>query len=125
MPPNWSTNMPPAPSGHTSAVVQQYYAWLYANGFASIPAQRIFDLWSGPFYIFFFILILAGLLFIYAWWTMYTHRSYGELYGVQSFGGYLLERIGKIEIFTYVFSIIIVLWALYFLITQAIWGSVY
>ncbi len=117
--------MPPAPSGHTSTVVQQYYHWLYANHLAGIPAERTEFLWSGPFYIFLFIFILGGLLFIYSWSTTRAHRSHGELYGVESFGGVILERIGKVDIFTFVIAILMLLWALYFLITQAIWGQVY
>ena len=125
MPPDWSANMPPAPSGATSTIAHQYYAWLYANYFASIPVQKTDFLWSGPFYIFFFLVVLAGLLFFYTWSMSRAHRKHGELYGVVSFGGTILERIGIVEAFTYVSTIIFILWAAYFWITQAIWGQVY
>ncbi len=125
MPPDFSANMPPAPSGHLTAVVHQYYAWLYANYLASIPAERTNIMWSGPFYIFFFIFILSAFLIIYAGRAVYVHRKKGELYGVGSFGGYILERIGPVELFTWATIVVMLLWALYFLITQAIWGQVY
>ncbi len=125
MPPNWSQNMPPAPSGSSSVVVQQYYHWLYANYFASIPAQRTTFLWSGPFYILLFLGILSLLLFVYTWSMSRAHRRHGELYGVVSFGGLILERIGIVEAFTYVSTIVFILWAAYFWITQALWGQVY
>ncbi len=117
--------MPRSPSGDTSVIVTQYYHWLYANHLAGIPAERINILWSGPFYIYFFLLMLGGLLFVYAWWTTRAHRPYGELYGVESFGGVILERIGPIEIFTWVFSAVMILWAAYFFVTLSLWGQVY
>ncbi len=124
MPPDWSTAMPPAPSGHSSVVVTQYYHWLYANYLASIPAERIFDLWSGPVYIFGFLFILALSLWLYAI-VAQAHRSRGELYAVESFGGVILERIGPIDWFTIILSLMMVVWALYFLITQGMYGAVY
>ncbi len=124
MPPDWSAAMPPAPTGNSSVIAQQYYHWLYANYFASIPAERIFDLWSGPVYIFGFLFVLALSFYLYSRIAQ-AHRTHGELYGVESFGGVILERIGPVDMFTFVISVMLILWTLYFLITQALYGAVY
>ncbi len=128
MPPNFSWGnlslLPHAPSGHTSAQVHLFYQWIYANYFGAIPGQRTDILWSGPFYIFGFLLILAISLWVYARMAN-AHRKRGELYGVVSFGGVILERIGVVEVFTYVVSAMCVLWALYFIVTELLFGQVY
>ncbi len=118
------TTLPHSPSGNTSAAATQYYHWLYANYFASIPGEKTSILWSGPFYIFFFLLVMAISLWVYARMAN-AHRKEGELYGVESFGGVILERIGVVEVFTYVISIMLFLWAVYFFITMSIYGQVY
>ncbi len=116
---------PRAPTGNTSAAAKAYYQWLYAHYFAAIPAERTSILWSGPFYIFLFIFVLAAFLFLYAWYFNRVHRKQGELYGVLSFAGVILERIGPVGLFTIIVSIAIVIWAAYFWITQILYGVVY
>ncbi len=128
MPPNfdWSNVaiLPRAPAGNTSAATQLFYHWLYANYFGSIPKERIFDLWSGPMYLFGFLIILAIAIGLYARMG-YVHRHHNELYGVESFGGVILERIGRVDAFTFVVSLMCVLWALYFVVSQLWYGQVY
>jgi hypothetical protein len=128
MPPdfNWGNFLvlPSAPSGHTSAQTHLYYQWLYANYLGSLPPERTTDLWTGPAYIFGFLTILAIALYVYARMA-HAHRKHGELYGVVSFGGMILERIGTVDIFTYVVSAMMVLWALYFIVSLCLFGMVY
>ncbi len=123
---DWSnlSLLPRSPSGHTSAAAQLLYHWQYANYLGSIPPERTVDLWSGPVYLFGFLFILAFALFLYAR-VARAHRKYGELYGVESFGGVILERIGPIDLLTYVTIVTCVLWAAYFFISQIIFGQVY
>ncbi len=116
--------LPRAPSGHTSAQAQLIYKWLYANYLGSIPGERVQILWSGPFYIFLFLAALGVLLWIYVLMTN-DHRKKGELYGVESFGGMILERIGIIDLLTWAITIVCILWAAYFFISQIIYGQVY
>ncbi len=118
------TFLPRSPSGHLTPQVHLLYQWLYANYFGSIPAQRVTELWSGPLYIFGFIAVLALSFWVYARMAN-AHRDKGELYGVESFGGMVLERIGRVDVFTYVISVMIILWAGYFLVTAILYGQVY
>ncbi len=118
------TLLPRSPSGNTSAAAHLYYQWLYANYYASIPGEKTSILWSGPFYIFLFLFVLALAFWVYARMAN-AHRKEGELYGVESFGGVILERIGIVEVFTYVITAMCVLWAAYFFITMCLYGQVY
>ncbi len=123
---DWSnvSLLPHSPSGNTSAAARLLYQWQYANYLGSIPPERTTDLWSGPIYVFGFLFILALSLWFYSRLS-HAHRSRGELYGVESFGGVILERIGPIDVLTYITIIICVLWAAYFFISQIIYGQVY
>ncbi len=113
-----------SPSGHLSPQAQLLYKWLYANYYGSIPAERVTDLWSGPIYLFGFIAVLAISLWVYTRMAN-AHRRRGELYGVESFGGVILERIGPIDAFTFVISAMCFFWAAYFFIAQILFGNVY
>ncbi len=116
--------LPREPSGHTSAQAHLIYQWLYANYFGSLPAERVQDLWTGPIYIFGFLAILAILFWLYVVMAN-DHRRHGDLYGVESFGGVILERIGIIDLLTWAAIVICILWSAYFFIAQIIYGQVY
>ncbi len=116
--------LPRSPSGHSSAQAQLLYQWLYGNYFGSIPGEKTNILWSGPFYIFLFLVILAVLLWVYILMAN-DHRKHSDLYGVESFGGYILERIGIIDLLTWAITIICILWSAYFFITMLLYGQVY
>ncbi len=116
--------LPRSPSGHTSAQAHILYNWLYANYLGSIPKERVQDLWSGPFYIFLFLGVMAVLLWVYVLMAN-DHRRHGELYGVESFAGYILERIGIIDMLTWAITVVCIIWAAYFFISQIIYGQVY
>ncbi len=116
--------LPRSPSGHTSAAVHVFYRWQYANYLGSIPQERVQDLWTGPFYIFLFLVAMAVLLWVYVLMAN-DHRQRGELYGVESFAGVILERIGVIDLLTWAITIVCILWSAYFFIAQILYGQVY
>lgn len=113
------------PSGSDSAAAQAYYGWLYGQYLSGIPAPRTEILWTGPFWIALWAVILIAFFYLYARYANRTHRQHGELYGVASFAGSILERIGKIAVFSYAVWGAIVLWALYYIVTHSLFGQVY
>jgi hypothetical protein len=47
------------------------------------------------------------------------------MYGASSFGGSILERIGPLSMFSWVVWGLIIAWALYFIVTQILYGQIY
>lgn len=113
------------PSGNSTEATHAYYNWLYAQYLGSIPAPRTTIYWEGPFFIALWAVVLIGGFFFLAWFGNRTHRSRGELYGVSSFAGSILERIGPISRFSWVVWIATTLWALYYLVSHVLAGQVY
>jgi len=118
--------MPPtAPSGSSSQAADAYYQWLWAQRLAQNPSERTSILWSGPFWIALWAVILILFFFFYVTYVPRTHRKKGALYGVASFAGSILERIGPPSVFQLVMWFTIFLWALYYLVTTMIEGQIY
>ena len=113
------------PSGNDSQHVHQYYDHLQAAYLASIPRDRTQILWSGPFWIAFYAVLLIVFFYIYTRFLLRVHRTKGELYGAASFAGSILERIGPVSVFTWIISAVVTLWAIYFIVTQILYGQIY
>ncbi len=114
-----------SPSGNTSQAAQAFYLWLWQQYHASFPLDRTHILWTGPFWIFFWLIMLVGFFFVYARFFNRVHRKKGELYGVMSFAGNILERIGPVGLFTYLFSAAFVIWSIYYMFVFIFNGMVY
>lgn len=123
MPPIIPTAVPP--SGSDTAAAQAYYNYLYRQYLEAIPAHRTEILWSGPFWIALWAVVLIGFFYLYTRYASYTHRRHGALYGVSSFAGSILERIGPVSRFLRIVWAAIVLWALYFVVTHILFGQIY
>ncbi len=117
--------MPPPPSGHSSQAAQAYYNWLYQNYLGAIPGDRTLLNLTNPGWIALYFVVIAVFFFLYTRYMNRVHRKEGELYGVVSFAGTVLERIGPVGVFTWAVSIGIFLWAAYYWITQILHGQVY
>lgn len=113
------------PSGNTSAATQAYYTWLYSQYYAQATPDRTQILWSGPFFIALWAVVLIGFFWLYSRYLQRVHREQGELYGVASFGGSILERIGRIAVFSYVVWALITAWGFFYAIRHAVAGQVY
>lgn len=113
------------PSGNTSDLAKAFYNYLFAHALGVIPGDRTQILWTGPFWIAFFAFILILFFFFYSRYLQRVHRKKGELYGASSFAGSILERIGSVALFSKLVWTVIVLWALYFIVTQIMYGQIY
>lgn len=114
-----------APSGYTTDRVKLYYDYAFSDYLEDMPGQRTTILRSGPFWIALWAAVLIGFFFLYSVYFQNVHREKGELYGVASFAGAILERIGRIATFSLFVWALIVLTALYYIITHIIMGQVY
>ena len=113
------------PSGNSSQAAQDFYNYLHAHFLAVIPGDRTHILWTGPIWIAVFAVILVGFFFLYSMYLSRVHRKRGEMYGASSFGGSILERIGPLSMFSWVVWGLIIAWALYFIVTQILYGQIY
>ncbi len=119
--------MPPSgvPSGNTSEAVRAYYTWIWTQYHAAIPLVRINMDWTGPLWIFIFAASITIFWWLYVRFAIRVHRKRGELYGVMSFGGVILERIGPVEVFTWVFSLGMIAWCIYLVWSFIFYGMLY
>ena len=113
------------PTGNTTAAAHGFYNYLWANYLQSIAAPRTKILWSGPVYIFIFVVVLTLFFFLYAKYGIRTHRSRGEMYGIMSFAGSILERIGPLSLLEIFFWVVLTVWVLYYIITMILSGYIY
>jgi hypothetical protein len=90
------------PTGDTTEVVQAYYDYLYSMYYADTIRNRATGImWSSPFKIASWgtALVLVFLLLTVS--LYYVHRGRDELYEATSFAGSVLERNGKVSLFTW------------------------
>ena len=113
------------PTGNDAQTAEAYYDYLLAHSLAAIPAPRTEILWTGPLYIALFATVLILFFAGYSLWFQQRTLRHDELYGVISFGGTILERIGAIPAFERLIWGVIVIWALYYLVSQALGGFYY
>lgn len=114
-----------APSGYTTEAANLYYDYVFAQYLEERAHLRTGIDWSGPFWIALWAGVLIVFFFLYALYFQNVHREHGELYGSASFAGAILERIGRVALFSMFVWTIIVLVALYYIITHILWGQVY
>ena len=68
---------------------------------------------------------LIMFFYLFAKHFTYTHRERGELYGLTSFAGNILERNGKVSVLGWVTFIFLIVWGLSFIVRHIIFGQVY
>lgn len=113
------------PTGNDAAVAEAYYDQLLAHALREIPAPRTEILWTGPLWMALFAAILILFFMGYSLWFQQRTLRHDELYGAISFGGTVLERIGAIPTFERVIWGVIVVWALFIMISQTLGGLYY
>lgn len=116
---------PVVPSGSTSLAAERYYRYLYAEYYDRIPVPHTAVRASGPLWVALWGAVLIGFFFLYAFRFRRVHRSRGELYGVSSFAGSILERIGPVSGLTIAVWVVVTLWALYYAVAQSLRGYLY
>ncbi len=113
------------PTGNTNQNAHDFYNYLWSQYLGSIPAPRTSILWSGPFYIALFLVVLVLFFYLYSRYANRTHRKKGEMYGVMSFAGSILERIGPVSVFDAFIWIVIILWAAVYFFGSLLHSYVY
>ena len=114
------------PTGSNPEAVKAYYDWLIQHYINNIPTGRATEiLTSGPLWIGIWALVLILFFYLYSLHLQNVHREKGELYRAASFAGSILERIGPLSLFTWIVSITVFLWGLYFVVVQTIRGQIY
>lgn len=118
------------PSGNSTEKALEYYNWIFAEYFRSIPEKAWELQWSGPIFIALWAIVLTGFFFIFAWFFFGPvrgrgSRHRGELYAVVQFNGSLSERVGRISWFSWLVWLSIVAYAAYFWIDHMVNGQVY
>lgn len=82
-------------------------------------------MWSGVIYTALFVVALSAFFWFYVRYGLHVHRKKGELYGIQSFAGSILERIGPLSAFDWFIIVVVVAWTLYYIITLTYGGYLY
>ena len=113
------------PTGSDAETAQAYYDLLTAKALQEIPAPRTEILWTGPLWFALFATVLILFFMCYSLWFQHRTLRHDELYGVISFEGRILERIGAIPTFEKVLWAGVVIWSLFLLITQTLGGLYY
>ncbi|MDQ6766020.1 MAG: hypothetical protein M3Z22_07975 [Verrucomicrobiota bacterium] len=113
------------PSGHDTDASQRYYAWLWSRYLGRIPVPRTNILWSGPFWIVLFAIVMIGFFFLYASSFQRVHRKKGALYGIASYAGSILERHGRPSLLQIAVWLTVILWAVYTVLDHIFNGQVY
>jgi hypothetical protein len=113
------------PSGNDTVAAHKFYDYLWSYYLNSIAAPRTNILWSGIIYEVIFLVVLTLFFLFYVLYATHTHRKKGEMYGIQSFAGSILERMGPLSIFDYFIWGTLILWVLYYIITAILSGYVY
>ena len=113
------------PTGNDAQTAEAYYDYLLAHSLEAIPAPRTEILWTGPLFMALFAIILILFFMGYSMWFQHRTLRHDELYGVISFGGTILERIGRIPAFEGVVWGVLVIWTLFEMISQALIGLYY
>ena len=113
------------PTGSDAQTAEAYYDSLTAHALQAIPAPRTEILWTGPLWIALFATSLVLFFMGYSLWFQHRTLRHDELYGVISFGGTVVERIGGIPIFERVIWGVLTAWAAYAMISQALGGLYY
>lgn len=116
---------PRIPAGSASAPVEAYYRYLYARYFEAMPVPHTQISWAGPLWVALWGVVLIGFFYLYAHGFSRVHRKRGALYGVSSFAGAILERIGPVSRLTKAVWIVVALWALYYAVADAARGYLY
>lgn len=118
--------MDPIPTGNDTEAAQRYFNYLYEQYYQDIPMNRATEiLTSGPVLILFWALVLIVFFLLYARYFNNVHRSHDELYGAASFAGSLLERNGKVSVFTVAVIVFLFAGSLYLAIRDIINGYIY
>lgn len=113
------------PSGDSNEAVQAYFRWLWEQYLNEIPVPRVTVSGKNPSVIYAAGFALVSFFVLFSFFLYYAHRKTGDLYGVTSYAGNILERMGPVSIFSLFVFLYIFLWALYFPIVQIIFGQVY
>ncbi len=113
------------PTGTTSDIVQQFYDYLFSRYLQVFPihvAEGISGISSLQILSWAFVLIV--IFFLYAY-LFNVHRTHGELYGTTSFAGSILERNGRVDVFTWFIVGGLLIAAIYLAIKYMYVGYIY
>jgi hypothetical protein len=116
------------PSGDDAQAAEAYYDYLTAQALAAqaAGADRTEINWAGPLSIVFFAALLILFFMLYSLYFQQRTRRRDELYAVTSFGGSILERgAGGIPLFERIVWGGVVIYALYVVVTDILYGQVY
>jgi hypothetical protein len=115
------------PSGDDAQAAQAYYNYLTAHTLAlqAANAPRTEIIWAGPLAIIFFAAILILFFMLYSLNFQQRTRKHDELYGLASFGGKILERAGGIPLFERFVLAGVVIWSIYIIVTDVLFGQFY
>ena len=118
-------NTPPSTHPVTSSNVQSYYDWLYGQYYQGINEPTVrFDV-RPIFWEFMFMISLILFFYLFSKHFLFTRRERGELYGITSYAGNILERNGKVSILGWVTFVFLIVWALSFIVRHIVFGQVY
>lgn len=114
------------PTGSDPQTVDQYYHYLFEKAVGSVEVLRTGIDWTGPMLrIYVWGFILGGFFYLFSTRLWWQHRRSGELYAPVSFGGSILERVGKVSTFTFWVWAAVTAWGISYIVRQIILGWVY
>ena len=113
------------PTGNDTKAAKAYYDYLFSTYFHQMPVLRTDILWTGPFWIAFWAVILIVFFYLYSRYFSSVHRKKGELYGAASFAGAILERIGQVSILNWTIITFLTGVAIYFIVFHILEGFIY
>jgi hypothetical protein len=116
-------NPPNVPTGNTTAVMQQYYHYLYSYFLSGIK-QNFYIHWDVLLWVLLWLFVLAGGFYAFTRYQR-TTRADKEPYPVESYNGYIQEGNGPMGTFLTLFYIGMFLWLVAKTVTNLLFGQIY
>lgn len=127
----WPPYQGPAPSGNSTEASHRYYDWIFHQYYDDFPivSWRI-NYWEPFFFLYMWAAVLIAGFFVFSFFAFRSRRDPGDRYGGElysdfSYNGYLTERDGKVEWFTWYTMIVLFGAALFYIIAHALEGQAY
>lgn len=110
------------PTGNTPEIIEQYYQYLLSH-YINPVTQNITPNVMLEGAVFFWIIIVAGLIFVY--FRRGRNEKPSRLYPVETYNGYISESNADVGGFLWVFFALVVIWLLWITYSNITRGQLY
>ena len=112
------------PRGDSPTKAQQYYHYLQSHQQTMYHPDTWHVRWVDLAWLWGFVIVLSLALLFWVWQYRSTRqRRGGNLYPVDTFGGYTSELAGPATTFFLLFVVVITAWAVVLIVGHLVWGQ--